>query len=80
MALNVVEDLPKVAGTVEGDGRRVVALTGGAGGYAELAAVPAESVFDIPDGVSDAARRRDPRAGAPSAPSCAPRSAAERRR
>src|SRR3954453_426979 len=44
----------EVAGTVEGDGRRVVALTGGAGGYAELAAGPAESAFDIPDGVSDA--------------------------
>jgi NADPH2:quinone reductase len=43
-----------VAGTVEGDGRRVVALTGGTGGYAELAAVPAASAFDIPDGVSDA--------------------------
>jgi NADPH:quinone reductase len=44
----------EVAGTVEPDGRRVVALTGGAGGYAELAAVPATSAFDIPDGVSDA--------------------------
>jgi NADPH:quinone reductase len=44
----------EVAGTVEGDGRRVVALTGGTGGYAELAAVPADSTFDIPDGVSDA--------------------------
>jgi NADPH2:quinone reductase len=43
----------EVAGTV--DGRRVVALTGGAGGYAEYAAVPAASVFAIPDGVSDAA-------------------------
>ena len=41
----------EVAGTV--DGRRVVALTGGAGGYAEYAAVPAEHVFPIPDGVSD---------------------------
>jgi NADPH2:quinone reductase len=44
----------EVAGTVEGDGRRVVALTGGTGGYAELAAVPAGSAFTIPDGVSDA--------------------------
>jgi NADPH2:quinone reductase len=43
----------EVAGTVEPDGRRVVALTGGTGGYAELAAVPARSAFDIPDGVSD---------------------------
>jgi NADPH2:quinone reductase len=43
----------EVAGTVEGDGRRVVALTGGTGGYAELAAVPRETAFDIPDGVSD---------------------------
>src|SRR2546423_15326134 len=38
----------EVAGTV--DGRRVVALTGGAGGYAEDAAVPAEHAFPIPDG------------------------------
>jgi NADPH2:quinone reductase len=45
----------EVAGTVEGEpGRRVVALTGGTGGYAELAAVPVGSAFDIPDGVSDA--------------------------
>jgi NADPH2:quinone reductase len=44
----------EVAGTAEGDGRRVVALTGGTGGYAELAAVPAATAFDIPDGVSDA--------------------------
>jgi NADPH2:quinone reductase len=43
----------EVAGTVEGDGRRVVALTGGTGGYAELVAVPRASAFDIPDGVSD---------------------------
>jgi NADPH:quinone reductase len=41
----------EVAGTV--DGRRVVALTGGAGGYAEYVAVPADSAFPIPDGVSD---------------------------
>jgi NADPH2:quinone reductase len=50
----------EVAGTVERDaagfiaGTRVVALTGGAGGYAELAAVPAASAFPIPDGVEDA--------------------------
>ncbi len=52
-------DLPlvpgaEVAGTLERDGGRVVALTGGTGGYAELAAVPAANVFPIPDGVSDA--------------------------
>lgn len=50
----------EVAGTVERDGgglrqgTRVVALTGGTGGYAELAAVPAANAFPIPDGVSDA--------------------------
>jgi NADPH2:quinone reductase len=43
----------EVAGVVEATGERVVALTGGAGGYAELAAVPARSAFPIPDGVSD---------------------------
>jgi NADPH:quinone reductase len=42
----------EVAGTV--DGRRVVALTGGTGGYAEYAVVPATSTFAVPDGVSDA--------------------------
>jgi NADPH2:quinone reductase len=35
-------------------GERVVALTGGTGGYAEYAAVPAATTFPIPDGVSDA--------------------------
>ncbi|MEA2294861.1 MAG: NADPH:quinone reductase, partial [Solirubrobacteraceae bacterium] len=44
----------EVAGVLE-DGTRVVALTGGAGGYAELAAVPREFVVPIPDGVSDGA-------------------------
>jgi NADPH:quinone reductase len=44
----------EVAGTLE-DGTRVVALTGGAGGYAEVAAVPREFVVPIPDGVSDGA-------------------------
>src|SRR6476661_1551259 len=44
----------EVAGTLE-DGTRVVALTGGAGGYAELAAVRCEFVVPIPDGVSDGA-------------------------
>jgi NADPH2:quinone reductase len=43
----------EVAGTVEGDRRRVVALTGGTGGYAELVAVPRGTAFAIPDGVSD---------------------------
>jgi NADPH2:quinone reductase len=49
----------EVAGIVERDagalraGTRVVALTGGTGGYAELAAVPAASAFPIPDGVRD---------------------------
>jgi NADPH2:quinone reductase len=50
----------EVAGTVEraahgfAAGERVVALTGGTGGYAEYAAVPAATAFPIPDGVSDA--------------------------
>jgi len=44
----------EVAGTLE-DGTRVVALTGGAGGYAEWAAVPRDLVVPIPDGVSDGA-------------------------
>ena len=43
----------EVAGTTE-DGRRVAATTLH-GGYAEYAAVPAATAFDIPDGVSDAA-------------------------
>src|SRR5919199_6599240 len=42
----------EVAGVLE-DGTRVVALTGGRGGYAELAAVPREHVVPIPDGVGD---------------------------
>jgi NADPH2:quinone reductase len=41
----------EVAGTV--DGRRVVALTGGTGGYAEWALAPAATTFDVPDGVDD---------------------------
>ncbi len=50
----------EVAGTVERAGgglragMRVVALTGGTGGYAELVAVPVGSTFAVPDGVSDA--------------------------
>jgi NADPH2:quinone reductase len=42
----------EVAGTTD-DGRRIVALTA-SGGYAEYAAVPAATAFDVPDGVSDA--------------------------
>jgi NADPH2:quinone reductase len=42
----------EVAGTLE-DGTRVVALTGGAGGYAEYAAVPRAHVIEVPDGVTD---------------------------
>jgi NADPH:quinone reductase len=41
----------EVAGTV--GGRRVVALLGGGGGYAERIAVPEGSLVDVPDGVSD---------------------------
>src|SRR3954454_12921242 len=44
----------EVAGVLE-DGTRVVALTGGSGGYAEYAAVRREYVVPIPDGVSDGA-------------------------
>ena len=43
----------EVAGTTE-DGRHVVAMLA-TGGYAEYAAVPKATAFDIPDGVSDAA-------------------------
>jgi NADPH:quinone reductase len=43
----------EVAGTTE-DGRRVVAMLA-SGGYAEYAAAPKATAFDIPDGVSDAA-------------------------
>lgn len=43
----------EVAGTV--DGRRVVAMLMGQGGYAEYAAAPAATTFDIPDGLSDEA-------------------------
>jgi NADPH2:quinone reductase len=41
-----------VAGTV--DGRRVVARTGDAGGYAEQVVVPADEVVDVPDGLDPA--------------------------
>jgi NADPH2:quinone reductase len=42
----------EVAGTA--GGRRVVALTGGTGGYAEQAVAAAASTFEVPDGVDDA--------------------------
>ena len=42
----------EVAGTTE-DGTRVVAMTGGAGAYAEYAVAPEASTFPIPDGVAD---------------------------
>ncbi len=42
----------EVVGTT-GDGTRVVAMTGGAGGYAEYAVAPADSVFPVPEGVAD---------------------------
>ncbi|HEX2315851.1 MAG TPA: zinc-binding dehydrogenase [Thermomonospora sp.] len=35
------------------DGRRVVALTGGGGGYAEKAVVPAATAWEVPDTVDD---------------------------
>ena len=43
----------EVAGVREDTGQRVVALTGGAGGYAEVAVAPAAHAFAIPDGVDD---------------------------
>jgi len=43
----------EVAGTA--DGRRVVAMLMGQGGYAELALAPEATTFDIPDGLSDEA-------------------------
>ena len=51
-------DLPlvpggEVAGTV--DGRRVVSMLMGQGGYAEYAAAPAATTFDVPDGLADEA-------------------------
>jgi len=44
----------EVAGVRTDTGERVVALTGGAGGYAQFATVRAERCFPIPDGVDDA--------------------------
>ncbi len=43
----------EVAGRRAETGERVVALTGGRGGYAELATAPAAHTFPIPDGVDD---------------------------
>src|SRR3954452_2931064 len=49
----------EVAGVVEraahgfAEGQRVVAMTGGAGGYAEYAAVPAAFAVPVPDDVAD---------------------------
>ena len=41
----------EVAGRVAGHERRVVAMTGGRGGYAGLAVVPEAMAFDLPDGL-----------------------------
>ncbi len=51
-------DLPlipgaEVAGTRRDTGGRVVALTGGHGGYAEVAAVPERHTFSVPGAVGD---------------------------
>lgn len=51
-------DLPfvpgsEVAGVRADDGTRVVALTGGRGGYAEACVVPASSCVPLPDGVDE---------------------------
>lgn len=43
----------EVAGVRDDTGERVVALTGGKGGYAELALAPAAHVFPVPAGVDD---------------------------
>jgi NADPH2:quinone reductase len=42
----------EVVGTTE-DGRRVVALTSGGGGYAEKAVAPAATTFEVPEGIDD---------------------------
>ncbi|MFN2615668.1 MAG: zinc-binding alcohol dehydrogenase family protein [Thermoleophilaceae bacterium] len=44
----------EVAGTTE-EGRRVVAMLGGSGGYAEWAVAPQETTFPIPDGLAEGA-------------------------
>ncbi len=43
----------EVVGVRADTGERVVALTGGRGGYAELALAPAAHTFPVPDGVDD---------------------------
>lgn len=43
----------EVVGRSRRDGRRVAALTGGFGGYAEIARASTDLIFDIPDAVSD---------------------------
>ncbi len=51
----------EVVGVVErgaadvSEGTRVVAMTGGRGGYAEYATAPADTTFQLPDGVDDGA-------------------------
>ncbi len=45
----------EVVGTRRSDGRRVVALLAGGGGYAEVAAAPDAVSFELPDEVSDSA-------------------------
>ena len=45
----------EVAGVRRDTGARVAALTGGRGGYAEVAAVPAAHAFPIPDALADGA-------------------------
>ena len=45
----------EVAGVRRDTGERVVALTGGRGGYAQVAAVPEAHTFPVPDGVDDGA-------------------------
>jgi NADPH2:quinone reductase len=45
----------EVVGTRRSDGRRVVALLAGGGGYAEVAAAPEQVTFELPDEVTDSA-------------------------
>ena len=44
----------EVVGT-DPEGRRVVAMLAGTGGYAEKAVAPEHSVFEVPDGLDDGA-------------------------
>jgi len=77
-AAGVAVVTPLVVGAATGGYRLgfLAATVVAVAGVAASVIVPGKRVGEV----SDAARRRDPRAGAPSAPSCAPRSAAERRR